>query len=63
MKVKFKIEKRESEFMKKQFFESVTKTLGSKATLDAESVEVEDKDEARVLELLKNTGVRYQKAA
>jgi hypothetical protein len=63
MRVKFKLEKRESEFIKQQFFTSVTKILGPKAMVDRESVEVDDKDEAKVLEILRNIGLKYEKTA
>lgn len=62
MKVKYWIEPRESEFLKKQFFENVSKLLGTKAITDLDSVTVEVNDEERIIELLRSAGMKYQKA-
>ena len=63
MKVKYVIEKKESEFMKKQLLEKVVKTFGTKASISGENIEVEKNDEKKIVDLLTHSGLKYQKAA
>lgn len=63
MKVKYIIEKRESEFKKKQFLEKVVKTLGTKVAIANSEISVEKNDENKVVDLLTKSGLKYQKIA
>ena len=57
------IEKRESDFKKKQFLERVVKTLGKKVASDDGEIFVEKNDENKVVDLLTKSGLKYQKVA
>lgn len=63
MKVKYVIEKRESEFKKKQLLEKVIKTFGSKVAVSGGEITVEKNSEGKVVDLLTKSGLKYQKAA
>ena len=63
MKVKYVIDKRESDYKKKQLLEKVIKTFGAKVSISGENIEVERNDEKKVVDLLTHSGLKYQKAA
>lgn len=63
MKVKYMIEKRESDFKKKQFLEKVVKALGTKVAIAGGEISIEKNDENKVVDLLTKSGLKYQKIA
>ena len=63
MKVKYIIDKKDSDSKKKQLLENVVKTFGTKVAINGEKIEVESHDERKIVDLLTRSGLKYQKAA
>jgi translation initiation factor 1 (eIF-1/SUI1) len=63
MKVKYLIDKRESDSRKKQLLEKIVHAFGTKVSISGESIELDKQNEMKVVELLTKSGLKYQKAS
>ena len=63
MKVKYIIDKNESEFKKTELFKQVIQTFGTNVYINGGRIEVEKNDESKIVQILTHSGLKYQKAA
>ena len=63
MKLKYTIRKEEPEAKKKELYAVIAKTFGDKATVKNDEVQVDGREEQKIIRVLLESGVRFQKAA